>query len=193
MVFQPEHRFDLTNLIRRTQWLMDLLSFLEAHGPTQASVGAGAIAAQVWNDSHRNDDRHGIKDIDVVYFDPDDPIKSSEEELEETLASAFAPLGLPFDVKNQARVHLWYREKFGYEIPPYPDLKSAVATWPTTATAVAVNTSQGDLNIIAPFGLDDLLGGTVRPNKTQITEDIYERKVARWRDVWPDLQFLSWD
>lgn len=193
MAAGPKHERDLSETIRRSPWLIDLLCFLETQAPTQTSVGAGAIAAQVWNAHHGFDGKHGIKDIDVVYFDPHDLSKTAEEELERRLEDSFATLRLPFDVKNQARVHIWYREKFGYEIPAYPNLEAAVATWPTTATAVAISFAKNELNIVAPLGLEDLLNCIVRPNKRQITEEIYERKVARWRQVWPDLHYLAWD
>lgn len=40
------------------------------------------------------------------------------------------------------------------------------------------------------FGTDDLLDLVVRPNRVQITADIYATKVERWRRVWPLLQIL---
>ena len=45
----------------------------------------------------------------------------------------------------------------------------------------------------APFGLDDLFGLVVRPNKRQITRAIYESKIDRWRSIWPGLTILPWD
>jgi hypothetical protein len=45
----------------------------------------------------------------------------------------------------------------------------------------------------APFGLDDLFGLVVRPNKRQITRAIYKAKVDRWRSIWPWLTFLPWE
>jgi len=100
---------------------------------------------------------------------------------------------LKFDVKNQARVHLWYASKFGYETPPYPSIEAAISTWPTTATTVAVSKVNGKTHLIAPFGIEDLMSHTVRPNKAQITEEIYLSKVVRWKKHWPFLKILPWD
>ncbi|MEC8135706.1 MAG: nucleotidyltransferase family protein, partial [Pseudomonadota bacterium] len=61
-----------------------------------------------------------------------------------------------------------------------------------TATAIAVRPSVKYLEIVAPFGLDDLFTGVVRPNKALVTRDVYENKIARWRRIWPDLTYLSW-
>src|SRR4029077_1290893 len=48
-------------------------------------------------------------------------------------------------------------------------------------------------NWSVPFGLDDLFGLVVRPNKRQITRAIYEAKVDRWRPIWPRLTYLPWE
>ena len=48
------------------------------------------------------------------------------------------------------------------------------------------------LHVFAPYGLSDLLGLIVRPNKKQITQAIYDAKVKKWRDRWPDLHFVAW-
>ena len=86
-------------------------------------------------------------------------------------------------MKNEARVHVWYAQKFGYAIPPYVSTDQAISTFSTTATAIGVRPTQGALQIVAPFGLADLFGLIVRPNKAQITRMIYETKVARWREL----------
>lgn len=66
-------------------------------------------------------------------------------------------------------MHLWYQERFGYAIEPYLSSADAIAPFPTFATAVGVRRINGELECCAPFGLDDLLGLVVRPNKRQIT------------------------
>ena len=103
--------------------------------------------------------------------------------------------GIPVavDVKNQARVHLWYRQRFGYDIVPYTSIEDAVATWPTPATAVGVRLAHGrPVVVLAPRGLDDLLGLVVRANRVQITPQIYRSKVSRWTRHWPRLTVLAW-
>ncbi|WP_461510845.1 nucleotidyltransferase family protein [Rhizobium leguminosarum] len=49
------------------------------------------------------------------------------------------------------------------------------------------------MELCAPFGLSDLLGGVVRANKIQIRRQIYEQKVSRWLKVWPKLSVVDWD
>jgi uncharacterized protein len=108
-------------------------------------------------------------------------------------ASVICFEAIKLDVKNEARVHLWYKDRFGYAIEPYSSSADAIATFPTTATSVGIRRILGKFECCAPFGLDDLFGLVVRPNKRQITRSIYEAKVDRWRSIWPGLTFQPWD
>lgn len=156
-------------------------------------LAAGAVAQTVWNVAHRFPPEANIRDIDLIYFDADDLSAEAEARHEARIRGLFADVGVAVDVKNEARVHLWYQAKFGYSIAPYGSVEEAIATFPTTSTAVGVRAYGSLLDICAPFGLDDLLGLVVRPNKAQITRAIYEAKVARWRLCWPELKTYAWD
>lgn len=158
-----------------------------------AWLAAGAVAQTVWNVAHRFPPEANIRDIDLIYFDADDLSTESEARHEARIRGLFADLGVAADVKNEARVHLWYPAKFGYSIAPYGSAEEAIATFPTTSTAVGVRPHGSRLDVCAPFGLDDLLGLVVRPNKAQITRAIYEAKIARWRLCWPKLKIYGWD
>lgn len=154
---------------------------------------AGVLAQTVWNRAHGFDPAHGVSDIDIVYHDAEDLSEESEADHSRRINGLFAGLGVPFDVKNEARVHLWYAAKFGDAIEAYASAEAAIATFPTTAGAIGIRPSAQGLDLCAPFGLDDLLGLVVRPNKCQITEAIYRAKVARWRSLWPKLTIIDWD
>lgn len=157
------------------------------------AVAAGALVQTVWNHLHGYPERHGIRDLDIVYFDASDLSEDAEQRVIEAMQLLFGDLGVSLDVKNQARVHLWYERHFGAPIAPYRSLDDAIGTWPTTATAVALAPRRdGAIDVIAPFGLDDLLSGVVRPNKRQITEGIYRAKIDRWRSIWPRLDIRPW-
>ena len=135
----------------------------------------------------------GLKDVDLIYFDEQDLSFESEASHERCLRDLFQHLPIKLDVKNEARVHLWYEDRFGDAIKPYSSSADAIATFPTTATAVGVRQIRSKFECCAPFGLDDLFSLVVRPNKRQITRAIYEAKVDRWRSIWPRLTFLPWE
>lgn len=154
---------------------------------------AGAVAQTVWNVANGRPTDADIRDVDIVYFDGEDRSAESERRHEARIRALFSDCGLEFDVKNQARVHQWYAAKFGCEIAPYLSVEQAIATFPTTATAVGVRPGCGGFETCTPFGLGDLLGLIVRPNKRQITRAVYDSKVARWRRCWPNLTVIEWD
>jgi hypothetical protein len=154
---------------------------------------AGAVAQAIWNRAHGFADGHGVKDVDLVYFDPAHLDAGREHDEELRVRALFADLNVSFDVKNEARVHLWYAAKFGYPIKPYIASEDAIATFPTTATAIGIRPVDGGIACCAPFGLSDLLNLIVRPNKVQISEAVYDKKRTRWSALWPKLTVVEWD
>ena len=157
-------------------------------------LGAGCIAQTVWNLLHGFAPTFGIKDYDLVYYDASDLSLEAQTCYQERATELFAHLHATVEVQNEARVHLWYAEHFGYEIAPYESAEAAINSWPTTATCVGVRSaSAGSLHVHAPFGLADLFNMIVRPNKRQITRELYEAKTERWTRLWPKLERLPWD
>lgn len=183
----------LALMLARSTFVAPVLRRWPEIGLPNGWLAAGAIAQTVWNLAHQRAPHADIKDIDLVYFDDSDLSADSESGHEARIRRLFADLDVVFDVKNEARVHLWYGEKFGQPIAPYGSIEEAIATFPTTATAIGVRPGRPGLDICAPFGLDDLLGLVVRPNKVQITRAIYEAKIARWRECWPNLKIFGWN
>ena len=153
---------------------------------------AGAVAQTVWNAKLGNLLEYGIRDLDIVYFDRGTLDRESELAEEARIRSLFQDVAAAFDVKNEARVHLWYEKRFGQPIVPYRSTEDAIATFPTTATAIGIRPADGGIDVTAPFGLDDLLALRVRPNKRQITRARYDAKVARWKETWPQLRIIDW-
>jgi len=157
-------------------------------------LSGGAIPHIVWNYYHEFDLNHGISDLDIVYFKKNDLSKKTEEKIEKELREKYPHCPFEFDVKNEARTHLWYYEKRGKKIEPYTCTEDAIYTFPTTASAVGVTlTKKNKLEIFAPHGLTDLFGLVVRANKVQITRDVFEEKCRRWKKVWPKLSIIPWE
>jgi uncharacterized protein len=154
---------------------------------------AGAVAQTFWNVTHGLPPAHGIKDVDIAYFDANDLSEEAEAKHAARVNAALQECAIHIDVKNEARVHLWYERKFGYAIRPYTSTADAIATFPTTATAIGIRPTPSGLELCAPFGVHDLLNLIVRANKAQITAEIYAAKVNRWRPAWPRLQIVEWN
>ena len=177
----------LLPILRTNPHLATLLDSFASLALPNPWIVAGALAQTVWNHRYGLPPTHGIADIDLVYFDPD--LAQATEAAHQARLAGFP---IPLDVKNQARVHQWYEAKFGRPLAPYRSVPDAIATYPTTATAIGICMHEGRMDLCAPFGTDDLLAGIVRPNKALVTEAAYTAKAARWRRLWPQLRIEAW-
>jgi uncharacterized protein len=184
---------ELAAALGQNKWLGEILERFEETALPDSWLVAGCIAQTIWNLRCGRPAELGLKDVDLIYFDDHDLSFDAEASHERRLRDLFRRFPLKLDVKNEARVHLWYEERFGYAIEPYLSSADAIATFPTTATAVGVRQIRSKFECCAPFGLDDLFSLVVRPNKRQITRATYEAKVDRWRPIWPRLTFLPWE
>lgn len=183
---------ELIEALRASDLLQEALGRLPALGLPDCFLGAGCIAQTVWNLEHSMPLSARIADYDLVYFDPD-LSEAAEHAARAHARTILGDLPVTLDVKNQARVHLWYGERFGYDIRPYSSTRDSIKTWPTTATAVGLCNDAGRIRVCAPFGLEDLFAGVVRANRVQITREIYASKVLRWVCRWPNLTVLPWE
>ena len=103
---------------------------------------------------------------------------------------------LPWDVKNQAAVHLWFHKVFGHSVEPLRSMADAVSTWPEPAVCVAVRLRENnDLEVIAPLGLDDLMEMKVRRNPRRVSAETYRYRVEskRYTQRWPMVRVLEQD
>ena len=118
-------------------------------------IAAGFVRDRVWDALHGMAPRRERHDVDVLFFDQADAGREREADAEARLARAFA--GTAWEVRNQARMH----ERNGHH--PYRDVADALTHWPETATAIAARLGPKGVEILAPFGVDDVLGMILRP------------------------------
>ncbi|MGB8455292.1 MAG: nucleotidyltransferase family protein [Anaerocolumna sp.] len=184
----------LETIITSSELINKALDRAKLSGFNNYYIGAGCITQTVWNYLFHKPLDYGIKDIDFVYYDDSNMDYEAERKVISNLKELYSDFNIDVDVKNQARVHLWYKDHFGYEIAPYKSLESAINTWPATASAIGVRINKDNkLKVYAPFGLNDLFGKIVRPNKVQITEEIYYKKTDSWLMKWPELTIIPWE
>jgi hypothetical protein len=97
------------------------------------------------------------------------------------------------EVRNEARVHLWYEQHFGVPAEPFTSTTDAVDNFASTTCCFAITQdSHGQLQVYAPHGYDDLLAQRMRPNPRLAPREVYERKAARWTKEWPGLIVDPW-
>jgi hypothetical protein len=158
-----------------------------------AWIVSGCLVQTVWNvlTSRRID--HGINDYDIFYFDPDISWQAEDAVISQLQGRLEKP-GVKIEVRNQARVHLWYPEKHGL---PYPALQSStqgIDRFLTKNTQVGIRRGHSGHDVYAPNGFGDIAGMIVRPNPgPNFSAASYEAKAARWKTLWPEITVLAAD
>lgn len=156
-------------------------------------VAAGCVNQTVFNYYHGFESNYGIKDYDIVYYDLDTSYEA-EDKIIKSIMPLIKDLNIEVDIKNEARVHLWYKDKFGIDIKPYISLENAVASWGATVTCIGVKLENNNLIVYAPYGLNDIFNEIIRPLKENgYKEGQYFKKSIRWKSVWPNLLVIPWN
>ncbi|RQO53507.1 hypothetical protein DBR47_23810 [Paucibacter sp. KBW04] len=175
---------------------MEALRAVRGLGLASWCIGAGVLRNLVWDALHgkspADSSAHVMSDVDVVFFDASDLSPEREAALQARLSQCMPTL--PWEVSNQARVHLWFESCFGHAVPPLTSLHEAVASWPEYATAVAVWLDEADrLHVLAPHGLSDLFSCTVRRNPIRVSVETYHQRVSqkRYAERWPRVRVLA--
>ncbi|MBZ9816104.1 nucleotidyltransferase family protein [Mesorhizobium sp. CA7] len=156
-------------------------------------VVSGALYNSVWNHLTGKPPGYGIKDVDLFYFDDADLSYEAEDAVIRRAAEHFAGMALPVEVRNQARVHLWYPVKFGQECPRYASASESVSYFASKTHAVGVRyDADGALELVAPFGLDDLFSFRITPNRVLDNQRTHEAKGRRAQEYWPEIEVVPW-
>ena len=177
---------DVLELIKSDPWMMRVLVAAESLGLPDWLVGAGFVRNKVWDHLHGYAQNTPPSDIDLVYFDTDSLF--DEKELESKLGRLMPEL--QWEVVNQATAHHWNEEK------PYTSTADAISKWPETATAVGVRLEDGDLTLVAPLGIEDLVNIIARPTPTFMVSETKRARVReriaqkQWQTKWPKVQVI---
>ncbi len=161
---------------------------------TDCWLTGGAIFQTVWNVLDQRDPQSGIRDYDVFYFDVTDTSYEAEDHAIGRARLLFDGLDAPIEVRNQARVHLWYQGHFGVPAEPFTSTHDAIDHFASTTCCFGLTqTGSGDIAVYAPHGFTDLYDKRIRPNRILAPQSVYEAKAARWRHEWPTLLVEPWN
>lgn len=179
--------------LSRNEVLVDVLERARRLDAPNWYITAGCLFQTVWNVVTGRPPTDGIKDYDLFYFDDRDLSYEAEDLVIKAGAEVFDGLLADVEIRNEARVHLWYEEKFGVPCEPHVSTESAIDCFAATTCCLGVRIEPGGRwRVYAPHGLSDVFGLVVRPNPVLAPRDVYETKAARWQQVWPELTVMPW-
>jgi hypothetical protein len=180
-------------VLRRNRTLTEVLTRAAAMGLPGWYLVAGCLYQTVWNVVTGQPPEAGILDYDLAYYDASDLSWDAEDAVIRAGNQVFAGLPAPVQIRNQARVHLWYEPKFGIPCPPHVSTEAAIDTCEATTACLGVRQeADGRWRVYVPHGLSDVFNLVVRPNPLLAPRHVYEAKTARWRRQWPGLIVLPW-
>lgn len=178
------HASVLMNAFNRQ--LLDRLASLEL---PECHLTAGCLFQTVWNGRSGRAPNWGIKDYDVFYFDNRDLSWEAEDRVIRRVAEVTADLPIEIEVKNQARVHIWYGKRFGGTYPQLHSARAGINLYLVSCTCVGIEVQSGD--VYAPYGLDDLAAGLLAINPFNPKPDQFRAKAESYQQRWPWLQIIE--
>lgn len=181
---QPaEHRRFLADILtnRYNRAILDAWDALELK---DGWLVAGCLFQTVWNLQSGRAPENGVKDYDIFFFDPDDLSATGEARVQQRVDRVLGSLGVPIEVKNQARVHLWYEEHFGYPYPKLASVKEGIDRFLVPSTCVGVRPGGGDYELYVPNGLSILYAGVLTPNPLTCHLPLFRDKAASYLNRW---------
>jgi len=186
-------RQQLEAIIRSEPSLMATLVGLREMALPDSWIVSGAIYNNVWNALTERPSMTGVKDIDLFYFDAADLSYEAEDRVIRAGAERFAHLPVPVEIRNQARVHLWYETHFRRPYAPLASSREAIDRFACLTHAVGVRLLEsGEMDIYAPYGLDDMFSFRLVPNRKLDNRQTHETKGARAVSIWPEVTVVPW-
>ena len=188
-----ERHTALRSVLSRNDVLLEVLDRTATLELPGWYVAGGCLFQTVWNVVTNRPPASGIKDYDIFYFDGGDLSWEAEDAVIRAGKDIFGDLPAEVEIRNEARVHLWYERKFGVACAPHRSTESAIDCFVATTCCLGVRLEpEGRWRVYAPHGLSDVFDLVVRPNPVLAPREVYEAKSARWRQHWPELTVLEW-
>ncbi|MHA1128784.1 MAG: nucleotidyltransferase family protein [Alphaproteobacteria bacterium] len=186
---EPELRKIFLDIIWQAPVIRDTLTHAQDLALPNWRIVSGALYNVVWNHLTDRPAMHGVKDIDLMYFDPDTSWQAEDTIIRN--ATGF-PTNPPVEIRNQARVHLWYEQHFGHKIPPLTSVEEAIDVFACKTHSVGVRLENDTLDLYAPYGLCDIFAMRVVPNPIRDNRATHETKAKRALQMWPELTIIAW-
>lgn len=179
---------DFLNIAMKNPINAEIVLRLPQLGLDQCMLTAGSLFQTIWNHQSKLPLTWGIKDYDVFYFDTDLSFQA-EDKIIHSAQELFRDLDVNIELKNQARVHLWYNSRFGRQYPKLKSSQDGVDRYLISGTCLGleIDTHQ----IYAPNGLSDTAQGILRINPKNYNLDLFYQKAKSYQNRWAWLKIIE--
>ena len=182
----------LVGIVRADPGLMHVLKGVRDQNLPDWRVFSGAVYQSVWNALTGRPAGYGVRDYDVGYFDPDTSWDAEDVIIKRVAAVFEEPFRSTVEVRNQARVPIWFPAHFGEPYEPLAGTDEALERFVAPAFAVGVRLEADDaISVAAPLGLDDIFALILRPNPGRGVAKDWPRVVERAKARWPELTVIE--
>ena len=182
----------LVEIVRADPGLMHVLTIVRDQGLPDWRIFSGAVYQSVWNALTGRPAGYGVRDYDVGYFDPDTSWDAEDVIIKRVAAAFDEPFRSTVEVRNQARVPIWFPAHFGEPYDPLSGTDEALERFVAPALAVGVRLEADDtISVAAPLGLEDVFALTLRPNPDRPVAKDWSRVIERALARWPELTIVE--
>lgn len=154
----------------------------------QGYLCAGSLFQSFWNVKSGLGVQHGIKDYDVFYYDTDTSWES-EDAIIKRAREALGDVADKVEIRNQARVHLWYEARFGSPIEPLMTSEHGIDQFLIECSCIGVSLHDGSL--YAPYGLNDMANGQLKMNPANPKPHLFLQKAKDYQSRWHWLSIIT--
>ncbi|NOT39726.1 MAG: nucleotidyltransferase family protein [Alphaproteobacteria bacterium] len=187
-----QHEAELRRIVASDPTIAALIAAMRTFDAPDLWLVSGVLFQTIWNVLEGKPRGHGILDYDLFYFDADTS-EEAEDRWIKRAAAHFAFADREVQLRNQARVHLWYAKKFAI---PYPQLHGScdgIRQFLMPACMVGIRPAKSGIEIFAPLGLDDIFDRVIRPNPLwQGPPRLqYLVKAKRYMQDWPPVRLTT--
>jgi uncharacterized protein len=182
----------LVEIVRADADLMHVLTVARTLDLPDWRIFSGAVYQTIWNALGGHPVGYGRKDYDLGYFDPDTSWDAEDVVIRRAAAAFEEPFRSQVEVRNQARVHLWFRDRFGEDYEALSCTDEALGRFVAPAFAVGIRLEADDaISVAAPFGLEDVFDRVIRPNPKRPRARGWDRAVGSAVARWPEVRVID--
>lgn len=176
---------EFKQIIRDEPKLMILLKIIAKLDLNDCWLCAGTIRNYFWDYLSEIKDYQLTTDIDVIFFDPTITYEETLQ-LEQELKDNYP--NYQWELKNQVYMH-----SHNPNTKPYKNSQDALSKFPERCTSIGVRLNKGELEILAPYGIEDITSFVVQPTPYFSGDTgrmlAYQNRVTKknWQERWPQL------